>query len=114
VGLAGARVICARVADALAVPGTTPCDVLFADPPYAVAAAELAGVLTTAAQGGWLAPDAVVVVERASRDPAFRWPAGFTALRERRYGEATLWYGRRADWSLSTNAEDPGVGPAAW
>jgi 16S rRNA (guanine966-N2)-methyltransferase len=93
-GLAGARVICARVADALAASAGTPCDVLFADPPYALAAVELAEVLVTAAEGRWLAPDAVVVVERAGRDPAFAWPTGFAGLRERRYGEATLWYGR--------------------
>jgi 16S rRNA (guanine966-N2)-methyltransferase len=93
-GLPGARVICDRVDGALAEPAAMPFDVLFADPPYALVTAELAGVLTAAARGGWLGPDAVVVVERASRDPAFAWPAGFTAVRERRYGEATLWYGR--------------------
>jgi 16S rRNA (guanine966-N2)-methyltransferase len=93
-GLAGARGICARVSGVLAEPAVTPFDVLFADPPYAVQAPELAEVLIAAGGGGWLAPDAVAVVERAGRDPAFAWPTGFTALRERRYGAATLWYGR--------------------
>ena len=41
--------------------------------------------------------DAVVVVERSSRDPAWNWPEGFEALRSREYGEGTLWYGRAAD-----------------
>jgi len=34
-----------------------------------------------------------VVVERASRD-AWGWPDWVATIRERRYGDATLWYGR--------------------
>jgi 16S rRNA (guanine966-N2)-methyltransferase len=93
-GLAGAQVRCARVRDAMAEPAPAPFDVAFADPPYALPAAELAEVLTVAAAGGWLAPNAVAVVERSGRDAAFVWPTGFTAVRERRYGEAMLWYAR--------------------
>ena len=95
-GLPGARIICSRVLDALAEPASMACDLLFADPPYALPAAELAEVLRTAAASGWLATDALVVVERASRAPAFDWPEGFEALRDRRYGAATLWYGGRS------------------
>lgn len=40
----------------------------------------------------WLAPDAVVAVERRTRRSDFAWPAGYEQVRERRYGEATLWY----------------------
>ncbi len=69
-------------------------DVVFADPPYAVRAETVHRVLAALAQGGWLAPDALVVVERATRDTAWTWPAAFRADRERRYGEGTLWYGR--------------------
>jgi 16S rRNA (guanine966-N2)-methyltransferase len=43
---------------------------------------------------GWLADDAVVVVERGKREP-WEWPEGFEALRDRKYGEARLWYGHR-------------------
>ena len=35
-----------------------------------------------------------VVVERSSREKAFEWPTPLVALRERRYGEAMLRYGR--------------------
>lgn len=67
-----------------------PYDIVVLDPPYDTPVDEaLAGVVP------WLAPDAVVAVERSSRGPALRWPPGVRAVRERRYGEATLWYGRR-------------------
>ena len=46
---------------------------------------------------GWLADDAVVVVERATRGGALDVAGGLRGrLRSRRYGEATLWYGRAA------------------
>jgi len=44
----------------------------------------------------WLAVGGVAVVERASRDEPLSWPDGMTADRSRRYGEGTLWYGRRS------------------
>jgi 16S rRNA (guanine966-N2)-methyltransferase len=51
------------------------------------------GVLGDALANGWLAPDAVVAVERMTRGGPWTWPAGFEPDRSRRYGEATLWYG---------------------
>jgi 16S rRNA (guanine966-N2)-methyltransferase len=71
-----------------------PFHVVFADPPYAVTAAALTAVLADLAANGWLADDAVVVVERSSRDAEWVWPTPLVAIRARRYGEATLWYGR--------------------
>jgi 16S rRNA (guanine966-N2)-methyltransferase len=44
----------------------------------------------------WLPEDAVVAVERSTRDPELAWPEGYEPLRSRRYGAATLWYGRRS------------------
>ena len=90
--LPGAEVVAGRVADVVAQPARAPFDVLLADPPYAIAAAEVAEVLAAAAANGWLAPQALVVLERATRDSEFGWPGGFEALRERKYGEATLWF----------------------
>ena len=55
---------------------------------------ELQDVLTGLAAHGWLADDAVVVVERGKREP-WEWPERFAALRDRKYGEARLWYGHR-------------------
>jgi 16S rRNA (guanine966-N2)-methyltransferase len=69
-------------------------EVVFADPPYAMTSAHLAGLLDDLRRADGLAPDAVVVVERASRDADWTWPEGIVAIRERAYGEATLWYGR--------------------
>jgi 16S rRNA (guanine966-N2)-methyltransferase len=70
-----------------------PYDVVFADPPYALADAEVARVLSLLAERDWLAPGALVVVERATRSGPVNWPDGFLPDRARRYGEATFWYG---------------------
>jgi len=71
-------------------------DVLFADPPYALAAADLHDVLAAALGGSWCAADALLVVERASRAGVWHFPDGVEDVGERRYGQTTLWYGRRA------------------
>jgi 16S rRNA (guanine966-N2)-methyltransferase len=72
-------------------------DVVFCDPPYVTSPDHVRSVLTALDAGGWLAADAVVVVERASRDPAWQWPESFEALRDRGYGEAHLWIAARRD-----------------
>lgn len=61
-----------------------PFDLLFADPPYGQGLAERA--LATAAEGSWLMPGAVCVVEERA-DAGFAPPEGFTTLDERRYGD---------------------------
>jgi len=68
-------------------------DVVFADPPYALADAEVSRVLSLLAGPGWLAPGALVIVERATRSGPLNWPAEFVSAKSRRYGEATFWYG---------------------
>jgi 16S rRNA (guanine966-N2)-methyltransferase len=68
-------------------------DLVFADPPYAAGDDEVATMLALLADGGWLAPDALVAVERATRSGPLSWPPGYTADRSRRYGDATFWYG---------------------
>jgi len=94
IGLPGAAVIADRVERVLARgPGEHRYDVVFADPPYALADAEVARVLALLADHGWLAPGALVIVERATRSGSLGWPDGFVADRARRYGEATFWYG---------------------
>jgi 16S rRNA (guanine966-N2)-methyltransferase len=76
-------------------PGSGPYQLIFADPPYALPDAELDAVLTGLVQPGWLAAEAVVVVERASRGAGPAWPASLRSEKQRRYGDGTLWYGRR-------------------
>lgn len=70
-------------------------DVMFVDPPYEVSPEVIATQLTAAAGHGWLRPDAVVVVERSTRDHRDPFPQGeaFGQVKQRRYGETTLWYG---------------------
>jgi 16S rRNA (guanine966-N2)-methyltransferase len=71
-------------------------DVAFFDPPYDDPAADLAGIIDDLAAAGWFAPSGIVVVERPRR-AAWRWPSHVAHVRERRYGETMLWYGR---WAL--------------
>ena len=92
VGLPNVVVRAENVARFLAEPLVTAFDVVFLDPPYADPVAD---VLTQLVDRGWLAPDGVVVVERATRDRPPQWPPGLVEDRSRRYGDSTLWYGRR-------------------
>jgi 16S rRNA (guanine966-N2)-methyltransferase len=98
-GLPGAQVVTGRVERVLAAPPPAsgpPYDVAFLDPPYDIPTAELTAALRALTLGRWLATDALVVVERASRDGPPEWPEGLSPLRGRRYGEGSLWYGRAA------------------
>jgi 16S rRNA (guanine966-N2)-methyltransferase len=100
-GLPGATVHRGTAAGYLTRPATdepafdVAFDLVFADPPYELPAAEVDSLLRALAAGGWLAPGAVVVIERRSRDAGPRWPNEIKAIKQRRYGEACLWYGRR-------------------
>jgi 16S rRNA (guanine966-N2)-methyltransferase len=95
VGLPGAEVVADSVERRVGQDATRAYDVVFADPPYAEPAERVAAVLAALRDHGWLAPGAWVVVERSARHP-FGWPPGYTPERDRRYGEAALWYGRAA------------------
>lgn len=96
VGLPGARLVQDRVDRVLRRgPGQAqPRQLAFADPPYSMGESELAATLATLAAPGWLAADALVIVERDARSGAPSWPPGYAKDRSRRYGETTLWYGR--------------------
>ncbi|HEX5596212.1 MAG TPA: 16S rRNA (guanine(966)-N(2))-methyltransferase RsmD [Micromonosporaceae bacterium] len=92
-----ARLVAAKVAQVLSTaPEGGPYDIVFADPPYDVPDREVTSVLAALADGGWLADRAVVVVERATRSGPVTWVDDITEERSRRYGETTLWYGRRS------------------
>jgi 16S rRNA (guanine966-N2)-methyltransferase len=98
VGLPGARLLTDRVERVLARgPGSAPPrDFVFADPPYAAGDDELQRTLTALADQAWLAPGALIAVERATRSGPLAWPPGYVTDRCRKYGEATLWYGLAA------------------
>jgi 16S rRNA (guanine966-N2)-methyltransferase len=94
VGLPGSRIVAGSVPAVVAGAPLGRFDVVLADPPYATPLPEVLGVLRSLVAGDWLADGAVVVVERSSREEPFEWPTPLVALRERRYGEAMLRYGR--------------------
>lgn len=97
-GLPGAEVRTVRVERLVASPPPDghAYDLAFLDPPYDVPDGDVAAVLAALLAHGWLAPDALVAVERATRAGWAGWPEGVEGLRTRRYGEASLWYGRAA------------------
>ena len=61
-----------------------PFGLVFADPPYRKGLAELA--LVAAREGGWLTPDALIVVEEAT-DAGFKAPEGFEEIERRAYDD---------------------------
>lgn len=69
-------------------------DIVFLDPPYEQGAAELVHNLEQLVSR--LSEDAIVVVERSSRDAALAWPEGLELERRKDYGDTTLWWLRRA------------------
>jgi 16S rRNA (guanine966-N2)-methyltransferase len=88
--LSRVSVVLSSVGRFLAHPPALPADLVFADPPYACGEDDVAAMLRALAER-WLAPGAIVVVERGSRALEPRWPAGLTRTDVRRYGETTLW-----------------------
>lgn len=64
-------------------------DLVFLDPPYAINEEELGAVLE--ALPPHLAGDAMIVVERSSRSPQPRWPAGCQQVDERSWGDTRAW-----------------------
>ena len=93
-GLTGVTKIWRRDATKLGgVANLVPFDLVFCDPPYG----EDLGVsaLASAVEGGWLARDAVAVLEeRASAEIA--WPPPLTAIDARRYGDTQIAIARMA------------------
>lgn len=69
-------------------------DVALIDPPYEVGEDEITANLASLVP--FLAPDAIVLVERSSRSPEPTLPTGLVPLRDRRYGETALWWSEPA------------------
>jgi 16S rRNA (guanine966-N2)-methyltransferase len=94
VGLPGGRVVAGSVPTVVTGSPLGRFDLVLADPPYATPIEEVREVLESLARGSWLAPEAVLVVERSAREELWEWPTPLVGLRDRRYGEALLRYGR--------------------
>lgn len=93
-GLPGAQVVADKVERVVKRVPDEPYDLVFADPPYALADEAVTELLESLRDNGWLAEDALIAVERSVRSPALSWPDGYMPERDRRYGEAVFWYGR--------------------
>ncbi|HEX6347508.1 16S rRNA (guanine(966)-N(2))-methyltransferase RsmD [Umezawaea sp.] len=88
-----AATVIARPAESVvAVSAEAPFDLVFADPPYSVTDAQLGKVLDALVLNGWTAPGTVLIVERASRSPRPLWPSPVESLRDKRYGDTTLYW----------------------
>jgi 16S rRNA (guanine966-N2)-methyltransferase len=73
----------------LGVGPSPPFDLAFLDPPYAKGLCEPA--LAGLADGGWLSPGAVAVVERDAREPPPVAP-GYRPIDSRTWGAARVWF----------------------
>ncbi|MFN2478382.1 MAG: 16S rRNA (guanine(966)-N(2))-methyltransferase RsmD [Pseudonocardiaceae bacterium] len=92
-GLPGAQVTTADVPAVLRSNPEQRYDLVLADPPYALGDAALGAVLSALTGGGWLAPAALLVVERSARALPPTWPDDVFALTHRRYGDTAVYYG---------------------
>lgn len=89
------EIVAQPVASFLAQPASMRVDVVYLDPPYPLTEDDLGRDLASLVANGWLADDALVVVERSRRSPEPDWPAGLEPLpgkrRQKKYGETVLW-----------------------
>lgn len=67
-------------------------DLVFLDPPYDLTEEALAADLAALVTRGWLAQDALVVIERSKRSAEPTWPEGLEPERLKKYGETVIWY----------------------
>ncbi|OBI39208.1 16S rRNA (guanine(966)-N(2))-methyltransferase RsmD [Mycobacterium sp. E1386] len=89
-GLPGAAVRRGAVATVLAAGTESPVDLVLADPPYGVEAAEVEAALAALDAHGWAAAGTVAVVERPASGAPLTWPAGWSVWSPRVYGDTRL------------------------
>jgi 16S rRNA (guanine966-N2)-methyltransferase len=65
---------------------------VYIDPPYDFSNQAVEDVLSTLHDHEFLSSDAFVAVERTTRGVQFIWPDAFVPARERKYGQATIYY----------------------
>ena len=65
-------------------------DLVFADPPYDIPAAEIEEMLSALVGGGWVRAGTVAVVERAASGPELVWSDGWEPWPSRRYGDTRI------------------------
>lgn len=84
-GLTGATKIWRRDATDLGPCRGDPYDLVFLDPPYGKGLTERA--LASARAGGWIADNAIIIIEQSVKDPA---PTSVTILDDRTYGDTRV------------------------
>jgi 16S rRNA (guanine966-N2)-methyltransferase len=67
-------------------------DLVLIDPPYRIANDDIIEIIKNLILGAFLSEAAILVLERPTRDP-FTWPAPIEELKNKRYGDNTLYYG---------------------
>jgi 16S rRNA (guanine966-N2)-methyltransferase len=92
VGVGSSSVITMSVSRFLERSAENKFDVVFMDPPYELGSEEILNSLQLLAKNGFLKRGSVVAIERDSKSIAIEWPEGFAALKERKYGSATIYY----------------------
>lgn len=85
------------VAVVLAGGADRPVDLVLADPPYDIPAAEIEEMLVALVDGGWATTGTVVVVERGTSGPELTWPDGWRPWPSRRYGDTRIELAERTD-----------------
>lgn len=66
---------------------------IYIDPPYDFSDVEVIENLIALVDGKFIHPDGLIAVERNSRVRELSWPHGLEQLREKNYGQATIFYG---------------------
>jgi 16S rRNA (guanine966-N2)-methyltransferase len=94
-GLTGATLRRGPVAAVLAAGSVSPFDLVLADPPYGVDAAEVDAVLAALTSHRWTREGTVAVVERGVSSAPLTWPAGWRPWQSRVYGDTRL---EMAEW----------------
>lgn len=70
---------------------------IYIDPPYEVEDIDVIENLIQLKEGGFLDSQVLIAVERNSRVKEISWPDGYIAVREKNYGQATIFYGALAE-----------------
>jgi 16S rRNA (guanine966-N2)-methyltransferase len=94
------RVVAADVLTYLSRPGragASQFDLVWLDPPYAVASADVEKALGLLLDHDWLRPGGLVLVERSTRSSAVEFPESFLNIGARRYGETLVYHAERGE-----------------
>jgi len=72
---------------------TVPYHFIYIDPPYDVEDIDVIENLIAIVSGKFLHPDGLIAVERNSRVRELSWPIGLEEIRQKNYGQTTIFYG---------------------